>query len=373
MMIPNDRTTNHIRRPSRIRRLSRAATIAAVCAGIAISTSGCIVKSGRGEQSRSLITEASCPVTPDETITGTIRIGYQQIPNGDLIVKDADMLSKCMPKADVVWTQFSSGGDVVRAFGANSLDIGLFGSAPAAKALSAPLNLDVSVVWIADVIGGAESLVVRDPAVRSIEQLRGKRIGVPFGSTSHLSLMSALSRSGMTADVTVINLEPSAILGAWQGGQLDAAWIWEPTLSELTRSGHVIMTAEDTADSGSPTFDLVGARGAFVRDNPAAMRMWTIAQDWAVGLIKNNPDDAVNRISGQLGVPPDQVRTQLKGYIYLSAKEQAQPRWFGGGLARSLMDTAAFLKDQGEVDAVSPQQVYDNAVYATAIRKVAGQ
>ena len=355
------------------RTVVRTAVAAALCVGVSVSATGCIVKSGRGEQSRSLITEVSCPVKPDESITGDIRIGYQQIPNGDLVVKDADILTKCMPKAKIVWTQFSSGGDVVRAFGSNSLDLGLFGSAPAAKALSAPLDLDVSVVWIQDVIGGAESLVVRDPEIKSISQLRGKKIGVPFGSTSHLSLMSALTKAGITGDVTVINLEPSAILGAWQGGQIDAAWIWEPTLSQLTRSGHIIMTAEDTADAGSPTFDLEGARGAFVRENPKAMRRWTVAQNWAVEQIKNKPDDAVERISGQLGVPPEQVRTQLKGYVYLNAKEQSQPRWFGGGLARSLFDTASFLKDQGEVDAVSDQQVYNNAVYSTAINEVAGQ
>ncbi|MGW5523692.1 taurine ABC transporter substrate-binding protein [Gordonia sp. NPDC003950] len=355
------------------RRLRRSLAVVGLCAAVAISTSGCIVESGRGEQSRSLITEVSCPVTPDQSITGTIRIGYQQIPNGDLVVKDSDILGKCMPNADIAWTQFSSGADVVRAFGANSLDLGLFGSAPAAKALSAPLNLPVSVVWIQDVIGGAESLVVRDPSITSVDQLHGKKIGVPFGSTSHLSLMAALTKAGLTSEVTVINLEPSAILGAWQGGQIDAAWIWEPTLSELTRDGHVIMTAKDTADAGSPTFDLSGARTDFVKENPAAMRLWTMAQDWAVQQITQNPEEAVARISGQLGVTPDQVRTQLKGYIYLTAKEQAEPRWFGGGLARSLFDTASFLKDQGEIDGVSPQQVYDNAVYAAAIKEVAGQ
>ena len=358
---------------NRPRTLVRAAVVMAISAVVAISASGCIVKSGRGEQSRSLITAVECPVAPDASITGPIRIGYQQIPNGDLIVKDADVLGKCMPKAQIAWTQFSSGADVVCAFGSNSLDLGLFGSAPAAKSVSAPLNLPVSVVWIQDVIGGAESLVVRDPAVKSIDQLRGKKIGVPFGSTSHLSLMAALTKAGITGDVTVINLEPSAIMGAWQGQQIDAAWIWEPTLSELTRDGHIIMTAADTADTGSPTFDLEGARTAFVQQNPAAMRMWTLAQNWAVELIKNNPEEAVARISGQLGVSPDQVRTQLKGYIYLTAKDQAQPRWFGGGLARSLFDTASFLKEQGEIDAVNAPQVYTDAVYPNAIREVAGQ
>lgn len=335
--------------------------------------SGCIVKSGRGEMSRSTIAEVSCPVDPDSSITGEIRIGYQQIPNGDLIVKDAEVLNKCMPNAQITWTQFSSGADVVRAFGSNALDLGLMGSSPAAKSLSAPLNLDVRIVWVQDVIGAAESLVVRDPAITDIQGLRGKSIGVPFGSTSHLSLMSALDKSGMGADVNVINLEPSAILGAWQGDQIDAAWIWEPTLSELTKTGHIIMTAEDTAKAGSPTYDLEGARGQFVAENPAAMKMWTAAQNWAVGLIRTDRDAAVARLAGQLGVDPEQVRTQLDGYIYLDAEEQASSKYLGGGLGTDIRNTALFLKGQSGVDAVSPPATYIDALYPDAAREVASK
>jgi taurine transport system substrate-binding protein len=332
---------------------------------------GCIVESGRGEMSRSLIPEVNCPVEPDTSITTDIRIGYQQIPNGDLIVKDANLLAKCMPNATITWTQFSSGADVVRAFGSNALDLGLMGSAPTAKSLSAPLNLDVRVVWVQDVIGGAESLAVKDSAIDAIAGLRGKRIGVPFGSTSHLSLQSALDKAGLAQSVTVINLEPSAILGAWQGDQIDAAWIWEPTLSELTKDGHVIMTAEDTAEAGSPTYDLEGARGEFVTANPAAMRMWTAAQNWAVGLIRDDREDAVARLAGQLGVDPDQVRGQLDGYIYLDATEQAAPKYLGGGLGTDIRNTALFLQTQSGVDAVGPPAVYTGALYPDAAREVA--
>lgn len=337
----------------------------------ALTLTGCIVESGRGEMSRSLIPEVNCPVDPDPSVTVDVRIGFQQIPNGDLIVKDANLLAKCMPNAKITWTQFSSGADVVRAFGSKSLDLGLMGSAPAAKSLSAPLNLDVRVVWVQDVIGGAESLAVKDPGISNITGLRGKRIGVPFGSTSHLSLQSALDRAGLAQSVTVINLEPSAIVGAWQGNQIDAAWIWEPTLSELTKDGHVVMTAEDGAKEGSPTYDLEGARGEFVASNPAVMRMWTIAQNWAVGQIRNDRQDAVARLAGQLGVDPAQVSTQLDGYLYLDAAEQAAPKYLGGGLGTDIRNTALFLQTQSGVDAVGPPSAYAAALYPDAAREVA--
>lgn len=352
---------------------ARLSALSATLLAASLTLSGCLVESGRGEMSRSMIEEVPCPVDPDPSITGEIRIGYQHIPNGDLIVKDAGLLATCMPNAQITWTQFSSGADVVRAFGSGSLDLGLMGSAPAAKALSGPLDLDVRVVWIQDVIGGAESLAVKDPGVQDIRGLRGKQIGVPFGSTSHLSLQSALDRAGLARDVTVINLEPSAILGAWQGDQIDAAWIWEPTLSELLVDGHVVMSAEDTAEAGSPTYDLEGASGPFVDANPAAMKIWTIAQDWAVKLIRDDPEAAIARLAGQLGVEPEQVRKQVSGYLYLDAAEQAGPKYLGGGLGTDIRNTALFLQTQSGVDAVNPPATYIDALYPTAAQEVSSK
>ena len=144
-----------------------------------------------------------------------------------------------MPNADISWSQFASGGDVVQAFGANSADLGLVGSSPAAKAVSAPLNLPVQVIWIYDVIGEAESLVARDPSIKGPADLRDKTVAVPFGSTAHYSLLSALAGAGLRGgtDVTLINLAPDAIPAAWQSEQIDAAWVWNPVLGELEKAG----------------------------------------------------------------------------------------------------------------------------------------
>ncbi|MDF0530158.1 ABC transporter substrate-binding protein [Tsukamurella sp. 8F] len=348
------------------RKLFRAT---AIVAALSVSLSGCIVKSGRPEQSRAIGAAIACPVAPDPTVTGTVRIAWQEIPNGDLIVKDAGLLETCLPKAKLVWSKFSSGGDVIQAFGADSLDIGLLGSAPAAKALSLPLDIDMNVVWIQDLIGPAESLVSRDPSVKSVADLRGKRIGVPFASTSHYSLLTALDRAGVGGAANVINLSPDAIRGAWQGGQIDAAYIWEPTLGQLD-GAHVLTDSAQVAKQGSPTYDLEGARSEFVRNNPGFLKIWTAAQDWAVKLLKSDPHGASVRIAGQLGVPVDQVQKQLAGYQYFDAAEQADRLNALGG---DLRNTAQFLLQQGQIDAVKPADTYTTAVHTGAVREVSGK
>ncbi|MEC3917764.1 taurine ABC transporter substrate-binding protein [Nocardia sp. CDC160] len=351
----------------------KRALAAVALAGLLTGSLTACVQSGRTDQSRATGDKVACPVAVDESFTGTVRLGYQDIPNGDLVVKDAGLLETCLPKAKITWSKFASGATVIQAFGSNSLDLGLLGSAAAARALSAPLNIGMKAVWVHDVIGAAESLVVKDSAITSVTGLRGKKIGVPFASTSHYSLLAALTAAGIERDVTLVNLQPDAIAAAWKGGDIDAAFIWEPTLSELVKNGHVVTTAADTAKAGKPTYDLEGARSEFVSANPKFLEVWTAAQNWAVNQINTAPDAAATRISAQLGVPVTEVRKQLGEYGYLDAATQAGPAYLGKQLGADLKSSADFLLRQGEIQALAAPDAYTAAVYPDAATKVSAK
>jgi taurine transport system substrate-binding protein len=315
---------------------------------------------------------SDCPVEANEDITGEARIAYQNIPNGDLLVRDQGWLEACMPNAQITWSRFNSGGDVVQAFGSDSVDLGLVGSSPATKAVSPPLDIDLQVIWIHDVIGDAESLVAQN-GVTSVEGLADHTVAVPFASTAHFSLLSALDDAGLEpgTDVEVVNLSPDAMLAAWERGEIDAAWVWAPTLSTLQESGTDLLSSEDTAARGTPTFDLAAATTQFVEANPDFMSVWTAVQDHAVRQIQDEPEAAAESIAAQLGIEPAEVATQLAGYVYLTAEEQAGEDYFGGGMSEALMATAEFLATQREIDEVAPDQAYVDAVYAESIDEVA--
>ncbi|WP_245663244.1 taurine ABC transporter substrate-binding protein [Nocardia inohanensis] len=335
----------------------------ALAGALTVTLTGC-VESGRTAQSRDGGEQVACPVAVDESFTGTVRLGYQDIPNGALVVKDAGVLETCLPKAKITWSKFASGATVIQAFGSNSVDMGLLGSSAAARAISAPLNIAMKVVWVHDVIGAAESLVVKDPAVTSVTGLRGKKIAVPFASTSHYSLLAALTAAGIERDVTLVNMQPDAIAAAWRDSGIDAAFVWEPTLSELTKNGHVITSAAETAKAGKPTYDLEGARAEFVAANPRFLEVWTAAQNWAVKLINTSPDAAATRISAQLGVPVADIRKQLGEYGYLDAPAQAGAAYLGKQLGSDLRSAAEFLLSQGEIQGLATPETYAGAVYA---------
>ncbi|MFI9405875.1 ABC transporter substrate-binding protein [Nocardia sp. NPDC052316] len=345
----------------------RLVTIGLAVAAVVAATAGC-VESGRGDTGVAGA-QASCPFAADPSVTTQARIGFQAIPNADLFVKDRGLLAACLPNAKVTWSQFSSGADVVQAFGAGSLDIGTMGSSPATKALSAPLRLPVRVLWIHDVIGKSESLVAKDKSITTLAGLRGKRIATPFGSTAHYSLLAALGKADLGSDVQVINLAPDAIPGAWNGDQIDAAWVWDPTLSKLLESGgHLVTSSADTAAAGAPTFDLAVASTEFLDENPRFAVMWAKLQDYAVTQLRSKPEDAAVSIGAQLGIAPKLVGPQLAGYTYLGAAEQADAKYLGGGFAADLRKTAEFLLSQGGVDSVGDETAYRSGIYADAAK-----
>lgn len=296
-----------------------------------------------------------------------VRIAYQAIPNADLVVKNQRLLEKALPDADVQWVKFDSGADVNTAVIGGSVDLGLAGSSPVTKGLSAPLDIPYKVVWIHDVIGDNEALVAKK-GITSVQDLKGRKVAAPFGSTAHYSLLAALDTAGLKpADVRLVDLQPQDVFSAWQRGDIDAAYVWTPTLDDLARDGRVLTTSRKVADAGKPTADLGVVTDAFAKDHPEIVGAWLRAQDRAVRLTRSDPGKAAKAIAAELGISPAQARKQLSQLVLLTAKQQQGPQHLGtpgrpGALADHLHDAARFLKDQKAVDAVPPQDTFRSAL-----------
>ncbi len=345
---------------------------AAVAALTAVLATGCAGGSSDSDAS---------PAAADNPNATEIRIGYQGVPNGDLVVKNKGWLEQALPDAEITWTKFESGGDVNTAVIAGAIDIGLAGSSPVTAGLSAPLNIQYKVPWIFDVIGSAESLVVKnDAGVNDVAGLKGKKIGTPFASTSHYSLLAALKEAGLTAnDVTLVDLQPPDILAAWQRGDIDAAYVWSPTLDELTADGTILVTSEQLAKKGFPTYDLAVVTNEFLSENPDAVTTWVQQQNKAVELIQDDPAQAATAIAAELSITPEQAEQQLKGLVFLTAQEQQGADYLGtpeepGAFAEGLLKAAKFLKDQQKIEAVPSLETLQAGIDTESLaRAVAGQ
>ena len=140
--------------------------------------------------------------------------------------------------ANVDWRKFDSGAAIVRALASGDVQIGNLGSSPLAVAASQQVPIEVFL--LASQLGNSEALVVKK-SITKPEDLIGKRIAVPFISTTHYSLLAALKHWGIKpGQVQIINLQPPAIIAAWQRGDIDGAYVWAPAVNELEKEGTVL-------------------------------------------------------------------------------------------------------------------------------------
>jgi taurine transport system substrate-binding protein len=334
-----------------------AATVVLACIALAIAMTAC--------GSSSSDDSAASPSAGGAAAPSELRIAYQLIPNGDLVVKDQGWLEAALPDTKITWVKFDSGADVNTAVIGGSVDIGTIGSSPVAAGLSEPMNIAYKVPWIQDVIGAAESLIVKNSAgVTDVAGLVGKKVGTPFGSTSHYSLLAALEIAGVDpTKVKIIDLQPPDILAAWQRGDIDAAYVWNPTLADLKKDGTILVTSEELAKQGKLTADLSIVTNDFADKYPDAVQTWVDQQTKAVELYRSDPATAGAAVGRQLNITADEALAQMKDLIFLTASEQAGADYLGtpdapGKLADNLESAAQFLKTQGSVQGVPALTVF---------------
>jgi taurine transport system substrate-binding protein len=310
----------------------------------------------------------------------TIRIGYQSFPSGDLIVKNSRWLEDALPDYNIKWTKFDSGADVNTAFIAKELDFGALGSSPVARGLSAPLNIPYKVAFVLDVAGDNEALVARDGSgVNTIADLRGKRVGTPFASTAHYSLLAALSQNGLSAnDVRLVDLQPQAILAAWDRGDIDAAYSWLPSLDDLRKTGKDLIASRQLAEDGKPTLDLGAVSDDFANAHPDVVDTWRQQEARALSLIHGEPAAAAKAIAAEIGLSPDDVAGQLKQGVYLTPEQVASPEWLGsdgkpGNIATNLQSASQFLAEQKQIPSAAPLQTFQDAIYTKGLPSVLSQ
>ncbi|MGY3967444.1 taurine ABC transporter substrate-binding protein [Aeromonas enteropelogenes] len=253
--------------------------------------------------------------------------------------------------ATVKWLKFDSGASVVRALASGDVQIGNIGSSPLAVAASQ--NVPIEVFLLASQLGSSEALVVKQD-LPSPAALAGKRIAVPFTSTTHYSLLAALRHWGVDpASLQIINLQPPAIIAAWQRGDIDGAYVWAPALNELTKGGKVLTDSAQVGRWGAPTLDVWVVRKEFAKAHPELVQAFVDSTLAAQRDYLTNPDDwlakpdNLAKLSTLSGVPEADVPSLVRGNTYLSASQQSAE--LSKLVNQTIIDTARFLKEQGKV------------------------
>lgn len=301
------------------------------------------------------------------------RIGYQVVPNAELLTKNLGFAEEKFPDVDIKWLPFDSGRDVNTAMVSGGLDVGLAGSVPVSTGIAQ--SLPYQVYFIHDVIGDNEALAVtKASGITSMADLPGKKIGVPFGSTTHFSLLSALKQEDIEpGDVQILDMQPQDMLAAWQRGDIDGGFVWHPTLSKMLEAdGTVLVTAKQLAEDGIVTADLGIVSKDFVAAYPDFLTGYVAALDEAVKFYREDPKAASEAMSAEISLSPEESLSVMDELVWLDAAEQASDQYLGtpdapGAMSQVLKDSAEFMVEQDAIPSAPDLEAYKAALYNQAV------
>jgi taurine transport system substrate-binding protein len=252
-------------------------------------------------------------------------------------------------KMPVEWKNFSSGADVNTAFAAGAVDIGLVGLPAFVSGVAQ--GIPYKLIMLYDIPGAMSGLAVqKDSGVKTVADLKGKRIGVPFGSGADYMLQGALKENGLTPDdVTLVNLQPQPIVAAWSTGQIDAAYIWAPILTTLLEQGGSLVTTDgEMAKKGYFAGDVGLVSDKFAAEHPDLVQAWVEQNLRAVDWVNGNKPGAYDAMMKEFELTPEQLKMAAlpPAATFPTRDEQLADQWFGAdakGIIEASTRIGAFL------------------------------
>lgn len=268
--------------------------------GFAVSLAISACSSNANVNTANSSTAIPSPVTP----TAEVRIGYQKAATVLNALKGKGELEKALAAsgATVKWTEFPAGPPMLEAINAGSIDFGYTGEAPPVFAQAAGTPL----VYVAYEPFGpkAEAIVVhKDSPIKSVADLKGKKVAFAKGSNTNYLVVKALEKAGLKyTDIKPAFLTPADARAAFEGKNVDAWAIWDPYLAvaEKAIGARILTDATDLA----PNRGYYLASKSFVETRPQQLKIVldevTKVSDWA----KSNPSEVAKFLGSELGIDP---------------------------------------------------------------------
>lgn len=219
---------------------------------------------------------------------------------------------------NVTTLSFNNGPLQIQALGTGDLDFGYIG--PGAFWLPASGQADIIVM---NTLGTADR-VIAQPGINSMEDLRGKTVAVPEGTSGDMILTLALENAGMTkADIQVMPMDASGVVTAFASGQVDAAGLWYPAISTIKEQVPDLVELaknQDFSDTVAFPNAFVTAEGFADRETEMVERVTKALRD-AIDWRYNNQEEAISVVATFLALTEDQVRSDAQNVQVLSLEE----------------------------------------------------
>ncbi|MEV5091734.1 aliphatic sulfonate ABC transporter substrate-binding protein [Streptomyces griseoincarnatus] len=250
-----------------------------------------------------------------------VRIGY--FPNlthaTALVGVQEGLLQKELGGTTIKASTFNAGPSEIEALNAGSIDIGWIGPSPSVNGYTKSAGKNLRI--ISGSASGGVKLVVNPAAVKTLDDLKGKKIATPqLGNTQDVAFMHWIAEQGWKVDaqsgkgdVSVVRTENKITPDAYRSGSVDGAWVPEPTASKLVADGAKVLLDESEIwpDKKFVITNIIVSQ-TFLKEHPdvveAVLRGSVKTNAW----INANPDEAkasankaLEKLSGK--ALPDEV------------------------------------------------------------------
>lgn len=272
-------------------------------------------------------------------------------------------------------SRMAAGRDMITAMKSGDANFaGPLGICPTIVGLTT--GTDYKVIYVASLIRGTEGLVVRESTgFETVADLKGQKIGVTLASSGHYGMLCALEDAGLTTDdVEILDMAPDAIFAAWERGDIDVAYTWNPTLTNLAnKDGKVILTAADLAEAGHQTINFHIVNTEFAEAHPDVVAAYVRALKRGNEYYESDKEEAQKVVSEYLEMDLDVVEQQMSD-IYPGLDRQLDDDVLGNdNAAKAMLQVAEFLQKAGQIDDAKDLDFYKAAIDTTFIEQVQGE
>lgn len=250
-----------------------------------------------------------------------LHIGYQKF-NTLNILKGTGNLEKALAPSGVKveWHEFLGGSQLVEALYAGAIDIGHASDAVAVFQQASGKGL-VYLAAESPYPGGIGILVPQNSSIKTVRDLKGKKVAVGKGYNVQYALIKALEANGLSySDIEPIYIvTASDTIAAYQSGSVDAAGLWDPFLAGAQLGTPSRLLVDGRGLSNNRTFHL--AKPEYAKAQPQILKALFAelkkTNQWA----QEHPQEVVELLSPQLKIDPKilKLATERRAYGVVAA------------------------------------------------------
>jgi NitT/TauT family transport system substrate-binding protein len=309
----------------------------------------------------------SAAATPSETVR--IAIGTQDTTincaTAGLIVRQGKLLEQHLPKSgryqnvkyEIVWKNFTSGPPLTSEMVAGKLDIGMMGDFPAVLngvALRKSGGSRYIATISGNVRGGGNALVVpKDSPARTLLDLKGKQISVPFGSAAHAMLLRAIRDLNWDPekDVSLVSQSPEVGGTSLKSGKIDGHADFVP-FGELFPFRGFARKIYDGSSVNRPTSHGIVVRSEFADQHPEIVVGYLKSMLAADSLVAKDPEKYSELIQEVTGVEAE-VNYMFHGPLGVQTRDYTLKPEFKQGLTIAVETLSLLKRMEGTFDVES--------------------